>query len=220
MTSSGETKAKAETRAAIFDLTFLLMVHLVKMYGKDTILRLLNGSSGTPASYLSKWLRAVWPSDKKQYQTSVSGGQELEIHAARVDALISVLRTAPEFQPSLTQWNDICNNVPQALMEMIFAKQKGLIQQSELNRACIKIRDYCPTCVTLSVIAVLSKAARLRTNLSENTQLLKMLAETSFVQMSSSNALYKERFLLFENCLPPLAGDLLPASDSLNKCKF
>ena len=217
MTSSGETTTKAETRASVFDLTFLLIIHMVKMYGKDVVLRFLN-NSGASTPYLSKWLQMMWPNDKNQYQTAGAGS--LEVDSARVESLIQVLRTAPEFKPSMTKWNDICNNIPQALMEMVYAKQKGIITLPELNRACILIRDYCPTCVTISVIAVLSKATRLTSNLNEHIQLLKMLAETSFVQMSSSNTLYKERFLLFESCLPSLIGDLLPPTETQEKGNY
>jgi len=190
--SSGESGKTAEARAAGFDFSFLMLCYLVKLYGKTKVFggNTSKDMDGVPFAQL--WITRWWVES-----VDLCNKYKYEADTNRVDMLIQILRSSAEFKLILTKWNDLCFNLPQAIMELIIAKQKGFLSAADLHRACCGIRDDLPLSVSLAVIVVVCRNARLVYPHSDYVKVIEVLTSKSQGSAMSS-PLYDERFAFFE----------------------
>uniref|UniRef100_H2ZGH8 Mediator of RNA polymerase II transcription subunit 24 n=1 Tax=Ciona savignyi TaxID=51511 RepID=H2ZGH8_CIOSA len=203
--SSAETMKSAQIRAVLFDITFLMVCYMIKLYDKEAIIVSFNAQSKDEIPILLHWANTWWLDQINQISSV-----KYESDPSRVENLIQVLRNSQEFKLSMTKWNDICINLPQAVIELLIARQKGAIQLSEVIRACCFIRDGCPLAVTMSVIAAVARSARLVVAHKDHIKVLSTLVEKSSVQ-SQSNMMYNERYIFFQSLCETIVSDLLPS---------
>ena len=202
--SSGENGKTAEARAACFDFSFLMLCYLVKLYGKAKVF------GGNPSKdidslpFVQQWISRWW-----MESVNLHNKNKYEVDSNRVDMLTQMLRGSSEFKLILTKWNDLCTNLPQAVTELIIAKQKGFLSASDLNRACCSVRDNLPLAVSLAVVAVVCRNARLVHPHSDHVKVMEILTSKSKGSTLTS-PLYEERFTLFEKLVRHLAFDFLP----------
>nr|XP_018673004.1 mediator of RNA polymerase II transcription subunit 24-like isoform X1 [Ciona intestinalis] len=201
-----ETSKNAQIRAVLFDITFLMVCYMIKLYGKETTVGSYIVRSKEETPILLQWINIWWTDKITQISTLKS-----EPEPNRVENLIPVLRSSQEFKLSMTKWNDICMNLPQSMIELLTARQKGIISITEVVRACTLIKDGCPLSVTLSVMAAVARCARLVVSRNDHIQVLSALTEKSPTQVQSlSNMMYNERFVFFQSVSSSIMSDLLP----------
>ncbi|XP_076808725.1 mediator of RNA polymerase II transcription subunit 24-like [Clavelina lepadiformis] len=206
--SSAENSKTAQIRAVLFDMSSLLTCHMVNAFRKPVVMDPIQKTSEMSGCFLYQWIKAWWvlPTNRAivtKYETDTS----------RVEVYIKILRTSNEFRLSLTKWQDVCINLPQAFIELIIAKQKGYLSFADLTKACNLIRDNCPLCVILAVMLAIVRALRLCVGHSDHIKMLEILAEKSQAQHQSSLS-YDERYAYFGKILVQLMGDLLPEFDN------
>ena len=208
-TSSGENSKTAQVRAAIFDMSFLILGYIIKVYGKEKVIQ-----SKVPGSmsYARHWYSTWWTESPDIVNNSAS-----EPDASRVEVFLQTLRGSAEFRLALSKWNDICSNLPQAVLEFIVAKQKGYLSSADLTRISNTIRDSLPLSVCLAVVMTLARNARLMQGRSDHLLIIKILADKSQAQ-SQAIPLYDERFAYYEKLVNHLVGDLLVRNSAANEC--
>jgi len=202
--SAGETVKGAQTRALLFDITFLMVCRMMKIFGKQYVFEGFHSSKNVEMTYLLHWLDAWWLPYVKGALTG-----KLEVDANRVDKLINSLKTYSEFKVSLAKWNDMCTNLPHAILEFIKARQQGYISSSDLNRIVRYVRDHYPLSICLAIIALVAQSGRLVSGHADYIAVLHILA-TKSDQHSQLSHLYDHRYEFFVDVAEHFMSSLVP----------
>ena len=207
--SSGENGKTAETLAALFDISFLMLCELVKLYSKAKVFggNVSKDLSGLP--FVQRWINMWWTGSVDFYNRV-----NYEADSNIVDTLIQILRGSTDHKLILPNWNEMCSNMPQVMMEFIIAKQKGFLSAADFNRACCSIRDNFPLAVSLAVIVVVCKNARMVYPHNDHVVVLETLTRKN---QGALSPLYEERFDFFTKIVHHFASDLLSTSNGENK---
>jgi len=209
--NSVETSKQARTRAALFDTTFLILVHLVKTFGISAVLATEPNSgltNNTVNYFLAAWLQRWWPCESIDEVIDTSSTSDYTSNL--VEGLMLVLRNGNEFKLTVTKWNGICMNLPQALIEMLYAKQKGYISNEELEKACILMRSHFPFSCILTTITALSRTMTHSVLHNVYTKVFQILMEkSSSTDSSYMIPLYQSRYTIFIKLANHITSNLL-----------
>ena len=115
--SPGESVRVSQNRAALFDMTFLMLVYIIQCFGSEVVL------ANTQKCFFSVWARKcmVEPGQVKP----LSGWTPYELSSV-CDALMQQV-TAGELRTQVVLWNNICNGVHMAIREMLSALESNVI---------------------------------------------------------------------------------------------
>lgn len=137
----GETSKMAMSRALMFDISFLLLCHIVQLYGIDVVV------SEKCETFVEQWMKDNMPE---------LGRVKAPLMATRTDqsAVEEFIRQVNvkdlEIKYNLMRWSDVCQVAAVALREVITAAQQGAFPvqhvKDQLDRLCYHLCSL-PICV-------------------------------------------------------------------------
>ncbi|ESO07758.1 hypothetical protein HELRODRAFT_191032 [Helobdella robusta] len=218
-TATGETGKNSQTRAALFDISFLMLCHIVQFFGIEIISSCPEGSN----SFFFQWATRCLPDKHDQFKLS---SLQMNSDPFKVEFVLSQL-TGPEFKTSLVKWNEMCCNSPQAIQESLVLWEYNIIDD-ELMR---QILDSAKGTMCCLMVVIATWLCSLYNVSGEDRQqrCCKMLAQLlqprnpsdSVVNFSERNQLAKEFvYYVADLTLPPSAlsniANMLQQKQQLN----
>ena len=137
--SQGESVKNSLLRAALFDITFLMLVYIAQCFGSGVVLKDAKGT------FIHSWITEmmvesdghVKPFEKSQFMES------------SVDTLLQQLNNG-ELRTQVVKWQNICSSVHMAMKDIAVAKYQNVITEEKYNKMCSTLcsRLYAlPVCV-------------------------------------------------------------------------
>ncbi|XP_054723473.1 mediator of RNA polymerase II transcription subunit 24-like [Uloborus diversus] len=142
---SAESVKAAQTRAFLFDVTFLLLCHITQYYG----IEIVTGHTDKKDSFFVQWAS----------QCVAEGGKfkcpELLLSRCdqnNVDILLSqFLNTEQEIKTHQVKWHDVCMNAPAAAREILLAWEHGALSTEKVKIILDHIKGqlcFLPVCIS------------------------------------------------------------------------
>ncbi|EEB09924.1 Thyroid hormone receptor-associated protein complex 100 kDa component, putative [Pediculus humanus corporis] len=139
----GEGPKQSQTRALLFDVSFLMLCSIVNIYGSQVVLSEEGGDS-----FFELWVREsmVEKGNPKSPESILALTDN-----SKVDALLAQFNSNEDFKTSQVKWNEICLNVPAAIKEVLLAWEQGTLSANDVKRILDSMRSkWCclPICAT------------------------------------------------------------------------
>lgn len=204
--ATGEGGKAANTRALLFDISFLMLCHIAQLYGTEII----TSSPDCSESFFAQWALKCLPEDGKY--KCIDNSSPSDQH--KVDLLLNQFTNGGEHKNSMARWHEVCMNAPFAMQEVLFAWEHGALSADNVKTIldCVKKKMCClPVVVSAwlcSYMNTVGEEARSKP-LNMLEQLIRINPESQG-QYPSEN--YHERSHLMSIILCKMSNDILPAS--------
>ena len=130
--SQGESVKNSLNRAALFDMTFLMLVYSAQCFG----IRVIKDIKPVSNDFMLKWINEF------MLESSGSSAKDLSSNDNNVDSLMQQLANG-ELRTQVVKWSDRCCTIHLAMKEIIHAKAQNLIQEDlykkMLSTMCSKL---------------------------------------------------------------------------------
>ena len=138
--SPGESVRVSQNRAALFDMTFLMLVHMVQCFGSEVVLK------DAQNCFFTSWARNCMtePDTVKPLSGWSSAEQNLS-----ADSLLQQISQG-EIRTQVVLWHNVCNSVHIVMREMMTAVAADVISKETFASLCrqLKTKLCClPICV-------------------------------------------------------------------------
>lgn len=121
----GEMGKPAMTRAALFDVSFLMLVFIVQNYGSEGVL-----TDGTD-SFFEKWVRECMV-EKHKSKSPMNMVKLCDQN--KVDELIVSLNSPDGLKATSLKWQEICANIPGLLYQVLLAWENETLSTGEIKK--------------------------------------------------------------------------------------
>ncbi|XP_055534886.1 mediator of RNA polymerase II transcription subunit 24 isoform X2 [Wyeomyia smithii] len=121
----GEMGKPAMTRAALFDVTFLMLTFIVQHYGSDVVL------TENSDSFFEKWVRE-YMIEKHKSKSPMAMVRSCDQN--KVDELIVSLNSPEGLKATALKWQDICANIPGLLYQVLLAWENETLSTGEIKK--------------------------------------------------------------------------------------
>jgi len=128
--SMGESNKVAQNRAALFDMTFLMLVYMVQCFSTTSLL------APNLEGFFPKWARLCMaePGHVKPLEAFKQlGGQE-----SLVDGLLQQIMQG-EIRTQVIKWNHVCSSVHDVMKEILVGVEMGTINNETFNRLTLQL---------------------------------------------------------------------------------
>jgi len=145
--SSGESNKVAQNRAALFDMTFLMLVYIVQCFSTSIL------PSSHQDGFFQSWARLCMtePGDVKPLQAFKKlGGQD-----SFVDGLLQQINQG-DIRTQVIKWNQVCSSVHDVMKEILLGVEMGTVNQDAYNRFTLQLSNkLCcfPICIASWLIS-------------------------------------------------------------------
>ncbi|RZF38214.1 hypothetical protein LSTR_LSTR005575 [Laodelphax striatellus] len=208
----GDTGRASQTRAMLFDLTFLMLCSIVQTYGSEVVL--CEEEQGD--SFFGQWVKECIVERGKPKSPDAMLQQ---CDAAKVETLLTQFNCADvDLKNSQLKWHEVCVNVPGAIREVLVAWEYGALSPTDVKRIldAMRARMCClPVCAAAwlcSYMQVLHQDALLKP-MNMVQQFLTNLTNEEIAQQDN----YKERSSLMFQIIRKMQYDVHPLT--LSKVK-
>ncbi|KAK7870071.1 hypothetical protein R5R35_012021 [Gryllus longicercus] len=131
----GEVGKASQTRAMLFDISFLMLCSIVHTYGTEVVLSEENSGD----SFFEQWVRECMV---ERGRTKSPDQMLLHCDPARVDALLTQFNSADgDFKTSQVKWHEVCLNIPAAIKEVLLAWEHGSLTATDVKRILDAMRS-------------------------------------------------------------------------------
>ncbi|XP_076472709.1 mediator of RNA polymerase II transcription subunit 24-like [Babylonia areolata] len=198
--TTGEVGKAAQTRAQLFDITFLMLCHIIQLHGMEIVA----GHKEASDSFIIQWAQRWLPEDGKYRSldtTAVPNDQ------SRVEHLLLQFMSGGDLRTNLQRWHEVCLNTPFAIQEVLFAWEHKALPMEKVKTVLdnIKNRMGClsvVTCVWLcSYMNVVGHKAR-----EKPLSMLEHLTRVKVEQTTSTES----RSHLMNMVMERIMNDILP----------
>ncbi|GAB1599287.1 mediator of RNA polymerase II transcription subunit 24-like isoform X5 [Argonauta hians] len=204
--ATGEGGKAANTRALLFDISFLMLCHIAQLYGAEII----TSSPDCSESFFAQWSMKCLPEDGKY--KCIENSSPSDQH--KVDLLLNQFTNGGEHKNSMARWHEICMNAPFAMQEVLFAWEHGALTADNVKNIldCVKKKMCClPVVVSAWLCSYMNTVGEEARSKPHNMlEQLSRVNPDSQGQYPSEN--YHERSHLMSIILCKMSNDILPAS--------
>ncbi|CAI9716342.1 Hypothetical predicted protein [Octopus vulgaris] len=204
--ATGEGGKAANTRALLFDISFLMLCHIAQLYGAEII----TSSPDCSESFFAQWSMKCLPEDGKY--KCIENSSPSDQH--KVDLLLNQFTNGGEHKNSMARWHEICMNAPFAMQEVLFAWEHGALSADNVKNIldCVKKKMCClPVVVSAWLCSYMNTVGEEARSKPHNMlEQLSRVNPDSQGQYPSEN--YHERSHLMSIILCKMSNDILPAS--------
>uniref|UniRef100_A0A671SHL8 Mediator of RNA polymerase II transcription subunit 24 n=1 Tax=Sinocyclocheilus anshuiensis TaxID=1608454 RepID=A0A671SHL8_9TELE len=199
---SGEGSKSASVRALLFDISFLMLCHVVQTYGSEVILSDPSPSSETP--FFETWLQTCMPEEGK---TLNPDHPCFRPESGKVESLVALLNSSSEMKLVQMKWHEICLSTPAAILEILNAWENGVLSVE----AVLKITDNIKGKVcSMAICAVAWLVAHVRMLGLDEREKPQTMIRQLMTPMSGENTLqfYHERVVIMSSILEHMCADV------------
>lgn len=132
---SGEGSKSASVRALLFDISFLMLCHVVQTYGSELILSDPSPSGEVP--FFETWLQTCMPEEGK---TLNPDHPCFRPESGKVESLVALLNSASEMKLVQMKWHEVCLNTPGAILEVLNAWENGVLSVDNVQKITDNIK--------------------------------------------------------------------------------
>lgn len=121
--SQGESVKNSLLRATLFDVSFLMLVHIVHCFGSEIVL------SEAQGSFIETWICDMMI----ESECRVKSFQAISIGDNIVDNLLQQLGNG-DLRTQVVKWQNVCINIHQAVKEMVIARSLKHLSEEDFKK--------------------------------------------------------------------------------------
>ncbi|KAF0025280.1 hypothetical protein F2P81_022161 [Scophthalmus maximus] len=181
---SGEGSKSASVRALLFDISFLMLCHVVQTYGSEVILSDPSPSGETP--FFETWLQTCMPEEGKTLNPD---------HPC----------FRPE--PGKVKWHEICLSTPAAILEVLNAWENGVLSVEAVQKITDNIKGKV---CSMAICAVAWLVAHVRMLGRDEREKPQTMIRQLVTPLYGENTLqfYNERVIIMSSIMEHMCADV------------
>ncbi|XP_023676613.2 mediator of RNA polymerase II transcription subunit 24 [Paramormyrops kingsleyae] len=199
---SGEGSKSASVRALLFDISFLMLCHVVQTYGSEVILSEPSPSGETP--FFETWLQTCMPEEGK---TLNPDHPCFRPESGKVESLVALLNNSSEMKLIQMKWHEICLCTPAAVLEVLNAWENGVLSVESVQKITDNIKGKV---CSMAVCAVAWLVAHVRMLGLDEREKPQTMIRQLMTPLFGENMLqfYNERVLIMSSILEHMCADV------------
>ncbi|ESO96217.1 hypothetical protein LOTGIDRAFT_239364 [Lottia gigantea] len=231
--STGEGGKASQTRASLFDVTFLMLCHIVQHYGLETLQSrhklchivqhygldvisvivqhygletLTSNHKDTSETFFVQWAQRWFPEEGKY--KNIENCSPLDQN--KVEPLMKLFLTSGELRTSLTRWHEVCLNTPFAIQEILFAWEHGAINIDQVKTVLDNVKSWMcclPVVVSCWLCCYINTA-----DYDRRIKPLFMLEQLMTITNQAESTQLNDRYQFMKTVIELLSQEVLPAN--------
>ncbi|XP_076123148.1 mediator of RNA polymerase II transcription subunit 24 [Alosa pseudoharengus] len=199
---SGEGSKSASVRALLFDISFLMLCHVVQTYGSELILSEPSPSGEVP--FFETWLQTCMPEEGK---TLNPDHPCFRPESGKVESLVALLNSASEMKLVQMKWHEICLNTPGAILEVLNAWENGVLSVENVQKITDNIKGKV---CSMGICAVAWLVAHVRMLGLDEREKPQTMIRQLMTPMYGENTLqfYNERVVIMTSIMEHMCADV------------
>ncbi|KAG7260038.1 hypothetical protein CRUP_001822 [Coryphaenoides rupestris] len=197
---SGEGSKSASVRALLFDISFLMLCHVVQTYGSEVILSEPSPSGETP--FFETWLLTCMPEEGKILNPDHPCFRP---ESGKVESLVALLNNSSEMK--LMKWHEICLSTPAAILEVLNAWENGVLSVDAVQKITDNIKGKV---CSMAICAVAWLVAHVRMLGRDEREKPQTMIRQLVTPLYGENTLqfYNERVVIMSSILEHMCADV------------
>ncbi|KAA8581727.1 hypothetical protein FQN60_003308 [Etheostoma spectabile] len=219
---SGEGSKSASVRALLFDISFLMLCHVVQTYGSEVILSDPSPSGETP--FFETWLQTCMPEEGK---TLNPDHPCFRPEPGKVESLVTLLNNSSEMKlvyvlnslnmelpltvicccDSQVKWHEICLSTPAAILEVLNAWENGVLSVEAVQKITDNIKGKV---CSMAICAVAWLVAHVRMLGRDEREKPQTMIRQLVTPLYGENTLqfYNERVIIMSSIMEHMCADV------------
>ncbi|XP_041830287.1 mediator of RNA polymerase II transcription subunit 24 isoform X2 [Melanotaenia boesemani] len=199
---SGEGSKSASVRALLFDISFLMLCHVVQTYGSEVILSDPSPSGETP--FFETWLQTCMPEEGK---TLNPDHPCFRPEPGKVESLVTLLNNSSEMKLVQVKWHEICLSIPAAILEVLNAWENGVLSVEAVQKITDNIKGKV---CSMAVCAVAWLVAHVRMLGRDEREKPQTMIRQLVTPLYAENTLqfYNERVIIMSSIMEHMCADV------------
>uniref|UniRef100_UPI003AAF1661 mediator of RNA polymerase II transcription subunit 24 isoform X3 n=1 Tax=Centroberyx gerrardi TaxID=166262 RepID=UPI003AAF1661 len=199
---SGEGSKSASVRALLFDISFLMLCHVVQTYGSEVILSDPSPSGETP--FFETWLQTCMPEEGK---TLNPDHPCFRPESGKVESLVALLNNSSEMKLVSMKWHEICLSTPAAILEVLNAWENGVLSVEAVQKITDNIKGKV---CSMAICAVAWLVAHVRMLGRDEREKPQTMIRQLVTPLYGENTLqfYNERVVIMSSILEHMCADV------------
>ncbi|CAL8300803.1 unnamed protein product [Lota lota] len=199
---SGEGSKSASIRALLFDISFLMLCHVVQTYGSEVILSEPSPSGETP--FFETWLLTCMPEEGKILNPDHPCFRP---ESGKVESLVALLNNSSEMKLVQMKWHEICLSTPAAILEVLNAWENGALTVDAVQRITDNIKGKV---CSMAICAVAWLVAHVRMLGRDEREKPQTMIRQLVLPLYGENTLqfYNERVVIMSSILEHMCADV------------
>ncbi|XP_035524021.1 mediator of RNA polymerase II transcription subunit 24 isoform X2 [Morone saxatilis] len=199
---SGEGSKSASVRALLFDISFLMLCHVVQTYGSEVILSDPSPSGETP--FFETWLQTCMPEEGK---TLNPDHPCFRPEPGKVESLVTLLNNSSEMKLVQVKWHEICLSTPAAILEVLNAWENGVLSVEAVQKITDNIKGKV---CSMAICAVAWLVAHVRMLGRDEREKPQTMIRQLVTPLYGENTLqfYNERVIIMSSIMEHMCADV------------
>ncbi|XP_053709795.1 mediator of RNA polymerase II transcription subunit 24 isoform X1 [Synchiropus splendidus] len=199
---SGEGSKSASVRALLFDISFLMLCHVVQTYGSEVILSEPSPSGETP--FFETWLQTCMPEEGK---TLNPDHPCFRPEPGKVESLVTLLNNSSEMKLVQVKWHEICLSTPAAILEVLNAWENGVLSVEAVQKITDNIKGKV---CSMAICAVAWLVAHVRMLGRDEREKPQTMIRQLVTPLYGENTLqfYSERVIIMSSIMEHMCADV------------
>nr|XP_029136511.1 mediator of RNA polymerase II transcription subunit 24 isoform X1 [Labrus bergylta]XP_029136512.1 mediator of RNA polymerase II transcription subunit 24 isoform X1 [Labrus bergylta] len=199
---SGEGSKSASVRALLFDISFLMLCHVVQTYGSEVILSDPSPSGETP--FFETWLQTCMPEEGK---TLNPDHPCFRPEPGKVESLVTLLNNSSEMKLVQVKWHEICLSTPAAILEVLNAWENGVLSVEAVQKITDNIKGKV---CSMAICAVAWLVAHVRMLGRDEREKPQTMIRQLVTPLYGENTLqfYNERVIIMSSIMEQMCADV------------
>ncbi|XP_034070727.1 mediator of RNA polymerase II transcription subunit 24 isoform X1 [Gymnodraco acuticeps] len=199
---SGEGSKSASVRALLFDISFLMLCHVVQTYGSEVILSDPSPSGETP--FFETWLQTCMPEEGK---TLNPDHPCFRPEPGKVESLVTLLNNSSEMKLVQVKWHEICLSTPAAILEVLNAWENGVLSVEAVQKITDNIKGKV---CSMAICAVAWLVAHVRMLGRDEREKPQTMIRQLVTPLYAENTLqfYNERVIIMSSIMEHMCADV------------
>uniref|UniRef100_A0A665V0B7 Mediator of RNA polymerase II transcription subunit 24 n=1 Tax=Echeneis naucrates TaxID=173247 RepID=A0A665V0B7_ECHNA len=192
----------ASVRALLFDISFLMLCHVVQTYGSEVILSDPSPSSETP--FFETWLQTCMPEEGK---TLNPDHPCFRPEPGKVESLVTLLNNSSEMKLVQVKWHEICLSTPAAILEVLNAWENGVLSVEAVQKITDNIKGKV---CSMAICAVAWLVAHVRMLGRDEREKPQTMIRQLVTPLYGENTLqfYNERVIIMSSIMEHMCADV------------
>uniref|UniRef100_A0A669C4W9 Mediator of RNA polymerase II transcription subunit 24 n=1 Tax=Oreochromis niloticus TaxID=8128 RepID=A0A669C4W9_ORENI len=202
MFSSFPSAKSASVRALLFDISFLMLCHVVQTYGSEVILSDPSPSGETP--FFETWLQTCMPEEGK---TLNPDHPCFRPEPGKVESLVTLLNNSSEMKLVQVKWHEICLSIPAAILEVLNAWENGVLSVEAVQKITDNIKGKV---CSMAICAVAWLVAHVRMLGRDEREKPQTMIRQLVTPLYGENTLqfYNERVIIMSSIMEHMCADV------------